>query len=432
MVKPFRKLQQDAAYWADYVATAQRLIADLKVVTASCAISAFGMKYANETLNVESEGAFFPAAAWLRAFFHDAGSFVAQPKKGQQKGGGPNGSLAAGCTSNTCGQTAAGFPAAVPAAPTDTCPDGYPSRSGFTDGGNFCCPAGFCVSHGQSANGTPNQGKLVALCLPGNRDTNELCRPENDSLLPTIQFFRNRQNNPAFKLSDGSKLSIADIIVLGAATAVHSCSRGEVTIDVSVGRIEATTADEKPLPSPAGVIADPHNTIFQSMGLNKNDMVTTVVGSHTIGGYRGFNNPDLTSCPFVPFDCTPSGQFASAPFDNNVFKVACSGVKGMPLASDSCAFNAACSTTASAEPNCPISLNVKTDYAACAAPGSTSLPSPGLNSDIYLCKDNQATQQIMLNYAQDQSFFFAKYKAAFVKMANLGWKPNQLVPCPWS
>ena len=64
---------QDGYYWADYIATAQRLIADFKVVTASCAISAFGMRYANETVNVESDGAFFPAAAWLRAFFHDAG-----------------------------------------------------------------------------------------------------------------------------------------------------------------------------------------------------------------------------------------------------------------------------------------------------------------------------------------------------------------------
>jgi hypothetical protein len=160
-------------------------------------------------------------------------------------------------------------------------------------------------------------------------------------------------------------------------------------------------------------------------------MVTTVVGSHSIGGYRSFNSPDLTSCPFVPFDCTPSGQFGSHPFDNNVFKVACSGVKGMPLASDSCTWNAACSTTAQAETNCDMSMNVKAEFAACAAAGSTSFPSPGLVSDVHLCKDNQETQQLMLNYAQDQGFFFAKYKAAFEKMANLGWLPNQLVPCPW-
>jgi hypothetical protein len=70
---PFLLKIQDAAYWADYVAAAQRLVTDFKAVTGSCAISAFGMRYANETLDVQSDGAFFPAAAWLRAFFHDAG-----------------------------------------------------------------------------------------------------------------------------------------------------------------------------------------------------------------------------------------------------------------------------------------------------------------------------------------------------------------------
>jgi hypothetical protein len=58
-------------------------------------------------------------------------------------------------------------------------------------------------------------------------------------------------------------------------------------------------------------------------GLNKIDMVTMVVGSHSIGGFRKLSSPDLTGCPFVPFDCTTSGQITttSAPFDNNVFKV---------------------------------------------------------------------------------------------------------------
>jgi len=42
-------------------------------VTSSCAISAFGMRYVNETVDVQSDAAFFPAASWLRAFFHDAG-----------------------------------------------------------------------------------------------------------------------------------------------------------------------------------------------------------------------------------------------------------------------------------------------------------------------------------------------------------------------
>lgn len=71
-------------------------------------------------------------------------------------------------------------------------------------------------------------------------------------------------------------------------------------------------------------------------GLNKIDMVTMVVGSHSIGGYRTLSNPDLTACPFVPFDCTTSGQTSSnAPFDNNVFKVGlsshCNGQSSLSL-----------------------------------------------------------------------------------------------------
>jgi len=192
------------------------------------------------------------------------GTYVAQPKQGTSKRGGPNGSLAASCLTNTCG-----LAIATAAAPTDTCPDGYPSRSGFSDGGHFCCPAGFCVAHGQTTNGTPQQGKVIPMCLAGDQATNELCRQENDSLMPTMQFYRNRQNNPNFKLPSGEKLSIADIIVLGAAAAVSSCSGGAVDISVAVGRVDYLAADDMPLPSPDGVINDRHNSIFQTMGLNK-------------------------------------------------------------------------------------------------------------------------------------------------------------------
>jgi hypothetical protein len=47
--------------------------------------------------------------------------------------------------------------------------------------------------------------------------------------------------------------------------------------------------------------------LLVSQGLNKNDMITLVTGSHSIGGFRTFSSPDLTDCPYVPFDCTPAG-----------------------------------------------------------------------------------------------------------------------------
>jgi hypothetical protein len=42
-------------------------------------------------------------------------------------------------------------------------------------------------------------------------------------------------------------------------------------------------------------------------GLTKNDMITLVTRSHSIGGFRTFSSPDLTDCPYVPFDCTAAG-----------------------------------------------------------------------------------------------------------------------------
>jgi hypothetical protein len=43
-------------------------------------------------------------------------------------------------------------------------------------------------------------------------------------------------------------------------------------------------------------------------GLTKNDMITLVTGSHSIGGFHTFSSPGLTDCPYVPFDCTPAGK----------------------------------------------------------------------------------------------------------------------------
>jgi hypothetical protein len=117
-----------------------------------------------------------------------------------------------------------------------------------------------------------------------------------------------------------------------AVASIESCSDHQVKPDLLVGRNDTTEPDDSPLPSVAGVVADKHSSIFQRMGLNKIDMITLVTGTHSVGGYRAISSPGLTSCPFVPFDCTPSGQFGAAPFDNNVFKVACDGIQGVSAA----------------------------------------------------------------------------------------------------
>lgn len=64
------------------------LIEDLTSVIGKCQFSLEGMKYANNdaTVLVNSSSVFFPSASWLRAFFHDAGTFIKSPAKGGPKG----------------------------------------------------------------------------------------------------------------------------------------------------------------------------------------------------------------------------------------------------------------------------------------------------------------------------------------------------------
>lgn len=350
-----------------------------------------------------------------------AGTFIASPSKGGPKGG-PNGSLAVGCSSNTCGNATAATATTEP-----TCADGTPSVGGFSDGKLYCCPVGSCVSLGQSSNSGSTPGLVVPVCLQGSASTVELCRRENDNLLPTIQFFRGRQARAEFQYETptGRKpLSMADIITAGAKAAVKQCSFSKVVIPYTVGRPDAAVADDGQLPSPTSVIEDRHNSIFQAMGLNKIDMVTLVTGSHSIGGFRVSASAGETGCPYVPFDCSPASQIASPPFDNNVFKVACDGVKG--VSTGACAWNTKCSNTAAAEPDCPLADNVRAAYAACN-PSSSAYPTPGLSSDKFLCSQ-PSTRQRMVQYAKDEAFFFAKYSELFTKMADLGYADGTLTP----
>ena len=152
-------------------------------------------------------------------------------------------------------------------------------------------------------------------------------------------------------------------------------------------------------------------------------MVTVVTGSHSIGGFRR-SSSSQSPCPFVPFDCTPAGQFASPPFDNDVFKVACDGVQGITVPSGTCAFNTRCTNPFVDESGtCPFDQEVREAFQTkCGG----VYPAPGLASDIALCQDT-STRQRMVNYAQDQDYFFIKYKDVFLKLATLGFKNKGLV-----
>lgn len=105
-------------------------------------------------------------------------------------------------------------------------------------------------------------------------------------------------------------------------------------------------------------------------------MVTLVTGSHSIGGYRRLSSPSLTNFPFEPFDCTTAGNIGNpgnpAPFDNNVFKVACDGVQGVEKGD--CQWNQVCRDPLNDEVGCPF-RNASRD--AFAEKNNNSYPTPG-------------------------------------------------------
>jgi hypothetical protein len=104
-------------------------------LTPTHAAAAALQAYTNNTrIIVNSDSVFFPAASWLRAFFHDAGTFIKTPSRGGPKGG-PNGSLGVGCDRNPCGtQTAVSVLNGANVTKVTVCPNGAPSVSGFSDG----------------------------------------------------------------------------------------------------------------------------------------------------------------------------------------------------------------------------------------------------------------------------------------------------------
>lgn len=71
--------------------------------------------------------------------------------------------------------------------PSLTCANGGKPVDGFSDGNSYCCPGqNECIAHGQDF----VKGFVVPVCLTGLPSSVELCRRENDNLLPVIQVGR--------------------------------------------------------------------------------------------------------------------------------------------------------------------------------------------------------------------------------------------------
>jgi hypothetical protein len=84
--------------------------------------------------------------------------------------------------------------------------------------------------------------------------------------------------------------------------------------------------------------------------------------------------------------CCHAGQTSPVPFDNNVFKVACDGIRGISKGS-SCDWNDKCTDPTKNETaqGCPFDGRARENFQRCSAmPG---YPKPGLSSDRFFCQD---------------------------------------------
>ncbi|CDZ97573.1 Plant ascorbate peroxidase [Phaffia rhodozyma] len=119
-------------------------------------------------------------------------------------------------------------------------------------------------------------------------------------------------------------VTIADLIVLGAVTAVGAC--GGPTIPFRAGRIDASAAGiEGALPLPEETL-ETHQQKFARMGFSNRDMISLVACGHTIGGVHKVNSPTITSAANAAFDSTRTT------FDNYVAREYINGSLINPLA----------------------------------------------------------------------------------------------------
>lgn len=114
----------------------------------------------------------------------------------------------------------------------------------------------------------------------------ELDRPENTGLKRGWKLIEQIQDNLKKTPAQG-KLSNADLIAVAGAYAVQIC--GGPSIDVPIGRVDATAADPegRMVSEKAGITALIDN--FAEKGLGSKDLVV-LSGAHTLGG-KGFGDP---------------------------------------------------------------------------------------------------------------------------------------------
>jgi catalase (peroxidase I) len=85
-----------------------------------------------------------------------------------------------------------------------------------------------------------------------------------------LQFLRRVQFNVNNTFQDtpggpNKTVSFADVLVASGVAAVKQCSRGRVMMPYTVGRKDATVADDTLLPSTTDIVEHKHIEIFANM-----------------------------------------------------------------------------------------------------------------------------------------------------------------------
>ncbi|KAJ3280040.1 hypothetical protein HDU79_012059 [Rhizoclosmatium sp. JEL0117] len=195
-------------------------------------------------------------------------------------------------------------------------------------------------------------------------------------LLPT---FLNEKENDGIGLSIATHFaskykfnySSADFIAIAGQVTVTHC--GGPSFNFSVGRVDAPSGTKfSSLPNllPDDEL-DSYQVIKQKLyrlGLNNEDIVALVSGSHTMGGVHAAISPKATNKTFEAFDTTPGI------FDNDIFKQSLKG-------------------------NCRLKV------------------------DCNIAKDPELRPIVEL-FALDQAAFFKQYALSYPKLTSIGQNSN--------
>ncbi|KAJ6482918.1 heme peroxidase [Mycena vitilis] len=155
------------------------------------------------------------------------------------------------------------------------------------------------------------------------RFSEELARPEDpgDGFQNTLTVVGSQSNR---------YLSVADMIALGAVTAIENCGGPEIAF--RGGRVDALKPNAPGVPEPQDALAS-HIASFARQGFTQTEMIGLVACGHTFGGVQHDTFPNIVPELNDPNNTKSVAHFDStfATFDNTIASEYISGATQNPL-----------------------------------------------------------------------------------------------------